>query len=144
LVPEPPIPSEREPSDELPAEVRALIQKHVGSFEELEVLVFLYARRGEEWTLDALSRETRVGREGLEPALAKLQAAQFVESRQRAYAYPPRPAAAAAAVGWLASARETHRLPILKWMTECAIERMRSSALSAFADAFRFRGRPRG
>jgi hypothetical protein len=128
----------------LPAPVRALIQQHVGSFEELEALLFLYLRRGEEWSPEALAQELRLKREDLEPALQKLGSAGLLEPKAHAYAYPVRVGPADPAVEWLCSARDSHRLAILRWMTECAIERMRSSVWSTFADSFRFRGRPRG
>jgi hypothetical protein len=59
--------------------------------------------------------------------------------------YAPMDAPTAAAVHSLLLAFRTSRLDLMRRMTENAMERIRSSAATAFADAFRFgKGRRNG
>jgi hypothetical protein len=146
LASQPPGPPDPGPdfSGVLPPPVRSLIQQHIGGFEELEALLFLYRRRGQPLSAERLAGEIRAQIEELAPALQKLAAAGLLASESGTYAYPAGVSPADPALEWLSSAQESHRLAILRLMTECAILRMRSSAWSAFADSFRFRGRGRG
>jgi hypothetical protein len=128
----------------LPPAVRSLIQQYVSGFEELEALLFLFRRRGQHCSPEALAAELQTRAEDLTAGLEKLAAAGMLASESGAYSYPVGQVPSDSALEWLSSAQESHRLAILRFMTECAIERMRSSAWTAFADAFRFRGRPRG
>ena len=107
-------------------------------------MLILYRRRGQPLSAERLAGELRAQRDELAPALEKLAAAGLLDASSGAYAYPGGVSPADPALEWLSSAQESHRLAILRLMTECAILRMRSSAWTAFADSFRFRGRPRG
>jgi hypothetical protein len=134
----------QDPGEAVPAGVRALLLEHVDGFEKLEALVWLYRRRGQFSNAEQLAQELRVNTASLETALEQLAAARLLEREGSQYASPRSVTPHEASLQWLADAYASDRLSIIQLMTAQAIERIRSSTVRAFSEAFRIRKEPRG
>ena len=131
----------------LPEEVRALLRERVESYEELEILLALERLRGTGRTADELSTAVHVQVPLIERALRSLEAHGLIERRiepvagdarkpEPRYRYAPAGPELDRAVQALAKAYTEQPIPIIKLMSENAIQRMRTGAARAFADAF--------
>jgi len=131
----------------LPDDVRALLREHIESYEELEALLALERLRGNGKTVDELGASVHVGAPLIERALRSLEARSLIECRacaagdraqqsERRYFYAPASPELDGAVRALAKAYAEQPIPIIKVMSENAIQRMRTGAARAFADAF--------
>lgn len=134
-----------ESSPEIPEPVRQLLTEKLDSIEKLEVLT-LACRHRTPWTVITASEQLRLPPGIVEAALEGL-------TRDGLLAYengtgfqfdPTNPLADAAEK--LCAIYDEDRLHVLEVMTRAALERIRSSAATTFADAFRFRkrGKPDG
>lgn len=142
-----------EPASEkrLPAEVRALLRERIESYEELETLLALERRRGAGQTPGELCAAIAVNAALIQRALRALESRSLVERRSagrtppaagsapqpgQRYFYSPASAELDNAVRALAKAYTEQPIPIIKLMSENAIQRLRTGAARAFADAF--------
>jgi hypothetical protein len=126
-------------ASDLPDDVRALLQEHIESYEQLETLLLLRRERYEEWTADRLAARLRVRAELVEPALAGLAASGLVDAAGLAptrFAYRPASSGLDAAVGRLEREYTERPILIIQLMSANAIDRVRTAALHTFADAF--------
>ena len=131
-------------SSDLPEDVRRLLQEHVESYEQLEILLLLRRLRYEAWTPAALATRLRINEALVVPALASLKAAGLLstdtESGSAAqpprYAYRPASSGLDATVGILDREYAERPISIIKLMSANSIERVRTAALHTFADAF--------
>jgi len=132
-------------TDELPEDVVELLRERLRSFEAVEALLLLHAKP-EALRVRELSDRLSVDREVVRAALEELSRGGFVEQEPAGlWRYAPADAATGAAVDNLAGVYGTARLVVMRRMTENSLERIRSSAATAFADAFRLgRGRKDG
>jgi hypothetical protein len=130
-------------SPELSQEAQAFLRDHVQSYEELEVLL-LCARHPETgWTVDEITERLNLPSASLEEALENLHARRILDRRdeegRRVFRYSPASAAEGRTIESLAQAYEGDRLEIMRLMNANAVERVRNSAIRAFADAFLLR-----
>jgi hypothetical protein len=118
-------------------DVNTLLRDCIESFEQLEVLLLLHRTPGQPWTADAVSTATplKLSLDVAEEALAHLRRWKLVEGEARIYRYNPANRLDAT-VRALAAVYEDDRLEVMKIMNQNAIERVRTSALRAFADSF--------
>ncbi len=126
-------------SEPLPDEVRALLRERIESYEALEILIALERVRGIGKTAGELSAGLHVTPALVDRAVRNLEAAGLVERRsavQPQYFYAPPSAELDCAVRALARAYAEQPIPVIKLMSENAIQRMRTGAARAFADAF--------
>lgn len=128
-------------TDRVPDDVRALLSERIESYEQLEILLALERARGAEKTSDELSTTLRVGSALVEPALRALESRGLIGRRSTTehephYLYMPATAALDGAVQALARAYAEQPIPVIKLMSENAIQRVRTGAVRAFADAF--------
>lgn len=124
---------------EVPAAVRDLIREQVHSYEELEALLFLHARPGEDCPPEAVAAALRVPADVAAAALGELAArglARAAAAGGGAYRFGPATPALGAAVAALAAAYGEQRLAVIRLMSNNAIERLRTGATRAFADSF--------
>jgi predicted transcriptional regulator len=121
-------------------DVQKLLRDHIESYEQLELLLLLSADREASWTEEALSARLRIGSTLVRAALGKLQSAGFVAARmhgnEKRYEYLLQNESIEATVSRLAAEYREYPIPIIKLMSANAIERLRTSALHTFADAF--------
>jgi hypothetical protein len=125
--------------DELPARVQELLSKRIESFEQLEILLFLYGCRDRSWTAQAVSEQVQRGSEALE-ALEALRLAGLVRctpcNPKLEYGYAPVSAQLDEAVSELARAYREQPITVIRVMSANSIRRVRVGAARAFADAF--------
>jgi hypothetical protein len=132
-----------DPSD-LPEDVRRLLQEHIQSYEQLEILLLLRRVRYEAWTSGALATRLRISEALVAPALACLEAAGLLRTdtgndppaQPPRYAYRPASSGLDATVGILDREYAERPISIIKLMSANSIERVRTAALHTFADAF--------
>jgi len=124
--------------ESLPEDVRLLLLL-VGDYEELEVLLRLVRAPERAWTEAELAAETtaEVGR-----AMERLVAAglaEFLDDDTRIVRYRPASGELDRKVRLLAGVYAENPLSVIRFMTTTSIERLRTSAARAFADAFLLR-----
>jgi hypothetical protein len=119
---------------------KALLRDHIESFEQLEILLLLHRRGGDTWVADAITDELKVDSDSVSEALGHLCRGHLVtvrgEGRGRIFQYGPEDPAMDAAVRDLAQAYAENRLDVMNLMNANALERVRTSALRAFANSF--------
>lgn len=133
-------------SDGCPEPVRLLLRERVTDFEELEVLLLLMRRPEARATVRAAADETRLPTDLVERAVAALCACGLLVRFEEgpSYLYRPASASLAADCEQLRRVYDEDPLAIVRIMSRLAIERVRMSTPSAFANAFRFRKPPTG
>ena len=126
-------------ADDLPEDVQRLLRDYIESYEQLELLLLLRTEL-DPWTVEALSARLRIPASLVLLALDGLQRIGFVAARplgaEKQYAYIAQNSGGEATLERLVQAYREHPIPILKQMSANAIERVRTAALRAFADAF--------
>lgn len=125
------------------AEVRRLLFERIASYEQLEALLLLRADGARFSSVPELVAILRIDETSVVAALEALEAHRLLEKRTApvSYRYAPADAATAGLVDRLARLYVEQRLEVIRQMSTNAIERVRSSAARAFADAFLLRGR---
>jgi predicted ArsR family transcriptional regulator len=125
---------------DLPEDVRALLNEHIESYEQLELLLLLRRERYEEWTVEGLAARLHVREELAEAALEGLEASGLVVATSATspprFAYRPTSSGLDAAAGRLDREYAERPIRIIQLMSANAIERVRTAALHTFADAF--------
>lgn len=124
--------------DELPEDVRRLLDGPLDSYESLVVVMVMQENRGREWTADALvCALPHTGR--IAEALNSLQAGGFIRATSapsgRHYVYAPTTPALAAAIATLVRVYRERPTAVIKFMSAGAVRRLRKGALRAFAEA---------
>lgn len=136
--------------EHLPDAVRGLLRERIESYEELEILLALERQRGAGKTVEELTAAVHGGAALMESALRSLESRALIERRavtvaedaggthraKTRYFYAPGSSELDSAVRALAKAYAEQPIPIIKLMSENAIQRMRTGAARAFADAF--------
>jgi predicted transcriptional regulator len=127
-------------TNELPHDVAAFLHDHVESYEQLELLLLMHANRGTDYTAEALSSQLHIHSSLVQAAVEALQSSGFLEARRHGgetrHAYHSQSEAVEATIGRLAVAYRETPIPIIKLMSANSIDRMRTAAMRAFADAF--------
>lgn len=118
--------------------VRAFLRDYIDSFESLEVLLLLRRERT-ACTAEELCRRLKTHAPLIDDALASLARAHLVNTDQNvpsSYAYADEDPDRDAIVGSLESVYRGEPIRIMQLMSTNAIERLRTSTIRAFADAF--------
>lgn len=118
--------------------VRAFLRDYIDSFESLELLLLLRQERT-AFTAEELCRRLKTHTPLVDDALASLVRARLVNTDQNVvtcYAYADEDSARDAIVGSLERLYRDEPLLIMQLMSTNAIERLRTSTIRAFADAF--------
>ena len=125
--------------EDLPERLRRLLLGPVDSLEKLEIVIALRAPGTSRCTLTELETRTGAPVSVLATALDELTAAGLTERRGDTWslAWVDDPGA----IDELVAAWSSRRASVLAFMTRRSLERIRASAASTFADAFKFRDR---
>jgi DNA-binding MarR family transcriptional regulator len=125
---------------EPPSDVQILLHDHIESYEQLELLLLLRARSDPAPTGETLTARLGIPASLVTAALDGLESAGFVEARtqgiEKRYVYVIQSDNVEATISRLADAYRENPIPIVKLMSANAIQRLRTSALRTFADAF--------
>jgi hypothetical protein len=127
-------------NDELGDKTRTLLSDFITSFEMLEIFLLLHANARRDWSATEVAEHVRIADDLAVRALESLAARRLIRGS------PPLPAGRfqyaadrrdlADAADALAHDFSERRAAVLSTMSTNAIERLRSGALNAFADAF--------
>lgn len=118
--------------------VRAFLRAYIDSFESLEVLLLLRRERT-ACTAEELCRRLKTRAPLIDDALASLVRARLVNSDRSVpalYTYADEDPARDGIVGSLERVYRDEPIKIVQHMSTNAIERLRTSTIRAFADAF--------
>jgi hypothetical protein len=125
---------------EVPETVRALLRDRIENYEQLETLLLL--RRGQAivWSCQAVAQHLNIEPDAARSALNRLCRAGLLRPRENGaepqFEYGPQLEGDAETVDLLARFYDEARLQIMALMNKFALDRVRSSAARAFADAF--------
>jgi hypothetical protein len=124
----------------VPPEIARFLAAHIGSVEELELLLLLCRERAHPWTAEAAARALYANPESIARRLAKLQRSGLVAGPDAssapapaAFHYTPRDAETAALVARLDEVYRERPVAVITLLASQPLENIR-----AFADAFRF------
>lgn len=122
-------------TDRVPADIRDFLYERIESYEELTVLLLLHACASRGADTETIASDARIPLESAEQALAELRAKGLVASHDdlfRLAATEPE----ASVIGRLATLYETRPLDVMNAMNNNAIQRLRTSMMKSFANAF--------
>jgi DNA-binding transcriptional ArsR family regulator len=124
----------------IPEDVTNLLRGYIESFEQLEIMLLLHRTRAESSTTDAVASALNLSPDAAATALEKLSrvglAELLIDGGTRRYRCRQGVADLEATLHKLAEVYEENRLDVIKLMNKNAIERVRTSAMRAFSDAF--------
>lgn len=127
-------------NDELGDKTRTLLRDFITSFEMLEIFLLLHANAAHDWSAAEVTARVRIADELVARALESLRARHLIRGSPPLppgrFQYAPGNRDLADAADELARDFAERRAAVLSTMSTNAIERLRSGALNAFADAF--------
>ena len=127
-------------NDELGDKTRTLLRDFITSFEMLEIFLLLHANPGRDWGTVEVAGLTHIADDLVARALESLRARRLIRGspplQPGRFQYSPDSRDLADAADELARDFAERRAAVLSTMSTNAIERLRSGALNAFADAF--------
>ena len=127
-------------NDELGDKTRTLLRDFITSFEMLEIFLLLHANAARDWSAAEVTARARITDDLVARALESLSARGLIRGSPPLppgrFQYSPGNRELADAADELARDFAERRAAVLSTMSTNAIERLRSGALNAFADAF--------
>lgn len=125
---------------DLPEDVRILLRTRIETYEQIEILRILQRNPERQWSDAELGEQTHVALSLVETAIESLRSAGLVQRSpaaggERSQYSPVTPEIRSSAEKLLMEYQE-RPLRIIQLITAHAIERVRTAALRAFADAF--------
>jgi len=122
----------------IPESLKALLYSHIHAYEELEILVMMQRDPGRHWNARAVAGALAISDDLAADALRALASRGVldeIEGGSELRYHGPR-MELRAAVGDLLAFYGQHRLEVVMQLSANSIERMRTGAMRAFADAF--------
>jgi hypothetical protein len=122
---------------QVPAGVKKFISDHIGSAEQLDILLYLHSRAGEAYTAGIVGAAVFTVPSAATIRLEQLVASGLVVSdggSDPLYRYAPQNPAIARAVEELAAVYRSNRVEVIKLVFSAPAD-----PLSSFADAFRLK-----
>ncbi len=127
-------------TDPLSAELAALLRERIEDYEQLEILRLLQSDRTASWTVTDIAARLKLDAERIAAGLNELQKGGLIRSGQREeprrFSFAPATAELGLVIERLMALYDVQPIEIIKHMSANAIERVRTAALRAFADAF--------
>jgi predicted transcriptional regulator len=117
-------------------ELRELIERHLGSLDEIEVLLALYGQRGRRAPVPDVAASVRKPESAVRDHLAQLVERGFIQAHDggQSYSYPEQESKVEQPMEELARMYEQRPVTLIK-----ALYDRPSNAVLSFADAFRLR-----
>jgi hypothetical protein len=126
--------------EDIPADVREFLQRHVETYEQLEVLLLLCRERQRPWTAEAVGAKLRLSTLMVVKSLDDLTRARLVDhlrvGNQSTFTFRPGSSRTATTVEELLRIYDDSPLKVIHLMNSSALDRVRSAAARTFADAF--------
>lgn len=127
-------------SGPLSSSVLSFLRERVGDLEQLQILLLLHAESESLWTPEAVASRLRMDDGVTARSLDDLRRNSLVDEAAggegRAFRYRPASTALAALVDELATVFAEASFEVMRAMNAIAVERMRTSAMKAFANSF--------
>lgn len=123
----------------LPARVADFICEHIHSIEQLEVVLLLQGNVGQSWTAPEVAASLQIAESNAASALGHLidrGLVQRVDPLGSSFRYAPATSAIAQSLDGLVEVYATARLEVVMWISRCAMDRIRTAHVRAFAQAF--------
>lgn len=124
----------------LPHNVVTLLRERIESFEQLEILLLVHAERQRNWTAEtvanALKITVAIATEALDHLCRKSLLDVRVGNAQLLFRFAPATPALDEDVAALAKVSRDRRVDVMSALSSNAVERMRTSTIRLFADAF--------
>lgn len=131
--------------DDIPQDVQVLLSQDIQTFEQLEALLLLRTDPTTVWGVAEVGARLNVSDEIALEALESLATTGLVEATgskaSRGFRYSPANRTLDDITARLASAYEQSRFEVLRLMSRNAVDRLRSSAIRTFANAFILKGK---
>jgi hypothetical protein len=111
----------------------------IHSIEQLEVVLLVHRVPDEKWTAQRTALTLGIAEASAESALRQLASHGVLACDEQlgpSFWYAPTQQALAQAVDELAQLYPTARMEVVLWISRCAMERIRTAHLRAFAQAF--------
>lgn len=122
-------------------DLRRFLFDHVATYEELGVLLLLVRESKSDWSVRAVAEALSSASDDCRVALAALAACGLLaEGESATYRYSPANDEVARAVQALEHAYREQPATVAMMLSTNAVARVRTSAMSTFAEAFRTRG----
>ena len=124
--------------DEVPEDIRDFLYERIESYEELTVLLWLHTHASRGGDTETIARDARIPMESAAQALSELRAKGLVTSRDASTDSFTLAATESDSrtVARLAALYESRPLDVMKTMNANAIQRLRTSMMKSFANAF--------
>lgn len=123
-------------------DIARFVSAFVHSYEHLESLLLLHRDSSRDWSAHEVAETLAVDRERVEPALRELAVAGIIQASPGvAVRYRGPRETFRELVGGLSYAFEHDKIEVIAAMNRNAVQRLRTDALRAFADAFVIRRR---
>lgn len=124
--------------------LRQFLMEAVQSYEQLEILLLLYQRSGQQWAAESIAARLNIPADAASLALESLAAHKLLVFEPKgpdvAWRYDPAQPLHARVVD-LAQCHAAKRIVVIGFMSANALERVRTAGLKTFAEAFRLRRR---
>jgi len=129
----------------VPAEVREFLFVHVHTYEQLETLILLQEHPDRSWTAENAGDALQLSAGAAAEALRELSDSQVLEQVATSpLSYRLSRDDVKRSVRSIADLYKDNRLWVMRLMNANAIERVRTGAMRAFADAFVIGGKKNG
>jgi Mn-dependent DtxR family transcriptional regulator len=127
------------PDAPIPADVRTLLDERIHTLEQLEAIILVRKGGREDWSGEEVADLLHISIESASEALQRLAQAGVLEAIElpaHGVRYRGFTKRFEALVDRLLEVYESNRIELMMLLSANAIERMRTGALRAFADAF--------
>jgi hypothetical protein len=125
---------------EVPKTVQELLRERIASFEQLEILLLLFRRRDQTWTSEAVYKELGIPPSHASDGLDHLVRGNLVDVRvggaSLLFRFNPGTPELERGVAELQQTFAERPVDVLRLLSEFAVQRVRTSAMKMFADAF--------
>jgi predicted transcriptional regulator len=129
-------------SHSLPARVADFVCEKIHSIEELEVVLLLHRNQAETWTAQRTALALQIAEANAASALRHLADRGVLEHNEHnehngpSFRYAPVTAVLAQSLDELVEVYPSARLETVMWISRCAMDRIRTAHVRAFAQAF--------
>jgi hypothetical protein len=132
-------------TEEIPEDVRSFLLDHIESYAQIEILALLRKQPDRSFSPEAAAAASNIPESAAEQALVDLHKSGVLvvtaRSGRQEFRYDPRLPATDRTVERLLQAFGDNPIAIVKLMNATAMERVRTSAMRAFANAFVLRSK---
>jgi hypothetical protein len=122
--------------------VQDFLRERIDALEQLEVLILLRADPSEPWDVRAVAQALRIGDEDALAALEHLSSQDLLLAGgpdRRSYRFAPKSDELAVHAGAAVDAYRDSRFDVLTFVSRAAMDRIRTSQVRTFAQAFLLR-----